>query len=270
MGKGVRWDGATVVITGASRGIGRAVAIAATRRGSNVGLIARDEAELQAALAECAGRGAYEVADVADGPALAAAVERLEARLGPTDVMVANAGIVQYGAFADLSAEEAERVITINVMGQVHAFRAVVPGMVERRRGHLVSMGSIAGRIGTPFEAIYAASKFANVGLAEALVTELAPYGIGVSIINPGPVLTDFGERRGHVYDRAAPKPVSAETVAAAVIEAVDKGQLEKYVPPILRPAVPVRHLLPRLFRRGTAMSMRREVAADRAKRGGP
>jgi short-subunit dehydrogenase len=181
---------------------------------------------------------------------------------------VANAGIGQYGAFADVTAEEAERVIAVNVLGQIHALRAVVPGMIERRRGHLVSMASIAGRIGTPFESVYAASKFANVGLAEALVTELAPYGIGVSIINPGPVATDFGAARGHVYDRPRPKPVPPEVVAAAVIEAVEAGSLERYVPAMLRPAVPVRHLLPRVFRWGTGRSMAREVRADVAKRG--
>jgi short-subunit dehydrogenase len=195
-------------------------------------------------------------------------VARLEDELGPTDVLVANAGIGQYGAFADVTAEEAERVITVNVLGQIHALRAVVPGMIERRRGHLVSMASIAGRIGTPFESVYAASKFANVGLAEALVTELAPYGIGVSIINPGPVATDFGEVRGHVYDRPRPKPVPREAVADAVIKAVEGRSLERYVPASLRPAVPIRHLLPRFFRWGTAKSMGREIAADRALRG--
>jgi short-subunit dehydrogenase len=257
------------LITGASRGIGEATAVAAAAKGARVGLIARDEADLQRVLARTGGRGAYAVADVSDGPTVAEAIARLEAELGPTDVLVANAGIGAYGAFADLTAEEAERVITVNVLGQVHALRAVVPGMIARRRGHIVSMGSIAGRIGTPFEAIYAASKFANVGLAEALVTELAPYGIGVSMIQPGPVATDFGRARGHEYDRARPKPVSAETVAASVIRAVEGGRLEQYLPGSLRPAVAVRHLLPGFFRWGTARSMAKELAADVAQRGG-
>jgi short-subunit dehydrogenase len=264
----VGWSGSTVIITGASRGIGAATARAAAAQGARVGLLARAEGDLQEVLASIGGQGAYVVADVVDGPAVALAIGRLEAQLGPTDILVANAGIGQYGAFADVTAEEAERVITVNVLGQIHAMRAVVPGMIERRRGHLVSMGSIAGRIGTPFESVYAASKFANVGLAEALVTELAPYGIGVSIINPGPVATDFGEARGHVYDRPRPKPVPAEQVADAVIKAVEGRSLERYVPARLRPAVPVRHLLPRLFRWGTAKSMSRELAADRARRG--
>ena len=88
----------------------------------------------------------------------------------------------------------------MNVLGTVHAIRAVVPGMIQRRRGHIVTMGSIAGRIGSPFEAIYAASKFAAVGLTEALVVELEPYGIGVSMVQPGPVATDFGAARGKAF----------------------------------------------------------------------
>jgi short-subunit dehydrogenase len=263
------WSGSTAIITGASRGIGAATAVAAAAKGARVGLIARDESDLREVLAATGGRGACAVADVRDGDAVHAAIATLEAELGPTDILVANAGIGQYGAFADVTAEEAQRVIEVNVLGQIYALQAVVPGMIERRRGHIVSMASIAGRLGTPFESVYAASKFANVGLAEALVTELRPYGIGVSIINPGPVATDFGAARGHVYDRPRPKPVPPEDVATAVIKAVEGGSLERYVPAMLRPAVPIRHLLPRFFRWGTAKSMSRELAADLAKRGG-
>jgi short-subunit dehydrogenase len=262
------WDGATAIITGASRGIGAATAVAAVAKGSRVGLIARDEGDLQAVLESTGGRGAYAVADVRDAAATTAAVAQLEAELGPTDILVANAGIGQYGAFADVTADEARRVLEVNVLGQIHALQAVVPGMIERRRGHVVSMASIAGRLGTPYESVYAASKFANVGLAEALVTELRPYGIGVSIINPGPVATDFGAARGHAYDRPRPRPVPPEAVAGAVIAAVERGSLERYVPALLRPAVPIRHLLPRFFRWGTARSMGREIAADLAQRG--
>lgn len=263
----MEWRGATAVITGASRGIGRAVAIAAAREGAAVGLIARSEDELAETLAAAGGRGAVAVADVADGDAVAGAIARLESTLGPTDVLVANAGIGAYGAFADLSAEEAERVVSVNVLGQVHALRAVVPGMISRRRGHIVTMGSIAGRIGSPFEAIYAASKFANVGLSEALAVELEPYGIGVSIVNPGPVATGFGEARGHPYDRKRPRAVPPEDVARAVVRAVAKDRHEQYVPAMLQPAVPIRHLLPPLFRFGTKRSFTREIAEDRARR---
>jgi short-subunit dehydrogenase len=264
---GVDWAGATTVITGASRGIGRAVAVAAAGKGARIGLIARNEADLRGVLADAGGAGAIAVADVADPGELAGAIAALEAELGPTDVLVANAGIGAYGAFADLTAEELEHIVRVNVLGTAHAIRAVVPGMIERRRGHIVTIGSIAGRIGSPFEAIYSATKFAGVGLTEALVVELEPYGIGVSLVNPGPVATSFGEARGHPYDRGRPKPVPAEQVAVAVIKAVTDHKHEQYVPTWFRPAVVTRHLIPPMFRMGSKRSFTRELRDDMAKR---
>jgi short-subunit dehydrogenase len=263
----MRWGGSTVVITGASRGIGAAVARAASAEGATVGLIARDEADLESVLASCGGRGAIAVADVADPDALTIAMGQLETQIGVPDILVANAGIGQYGAFADTTAEEIERVIRVNVLGTAHAIRLVVPGMIERRRGHIVTLGSIAGRLGSPFEAVYSASKFAGVGLTEALVVELEPYGIGVSMVNPGPVATHFGEARGHPYDRARPKAVPAEQVAAAVIAAVEGDKHEQYVPRSFRGAVVARHTLPSLFRWGSRRSFTKELAEDRTSR---
>jgi 3-oxoacyl-[acyl-carrier protein] reductase len=261
------WAGKVAVITGASRGIGRAVAVAAADKGASVGLIARSADDLAAVLAEVGGRGAVAVADVGDPDALTAAITSVEGELGPVDVLVANAGIGQYGAFADVTAEEIERLVRVNVLGTMHAIRAVVPGMISRRRGHIVTIGSIAGRIGSPFEALYSATKFAGVGLTEALVVELEPYGIGVSLVNPGPVTTEFGAARGHPYDRDRPRPVPAEQVAAAVIAAVEDGRHEQYVPGWFRQAVVTRHLLPPLFRSGSRRSFTAELAKDRATR---
>lgn len=263
----MRWAGTTTVITGASRGIGRSVALAAAAKGARVGLIARDESDLEAVLAEAGGAGAIAVADVGVPEQLQSALDALAAELGAPDVLVANAGIGSYGAFADLTADDAERIVRVNVLGTVHAIRAVVPGMIERRRGHIVTLGSIAGRLGSPFEAIYAATKFAGVGLTEALVVELEPYGIGVSMVNPGPVATHFGEARGHPYDRKRPKPVPPEQVAKAVIKAVEGRRHEQYVPAMFRPAVITRHVLPPVFRWGSKRTFRRELAEDRAKR---
>jgi short-subunit dehydrogenase len=267
----IELTGAVVAVTGASRGIGRAVARAALGRGAKVGLIARDRADLDAVLAPItAGRGGHGFvapADVGDRDAVFAAMASIAAELGPIDVLVANAGIGAYGAFADVDVAEVERLLRTNVLGTVHAIHAVLPGMLARRRGHIVTVGSIAGRIGSPFEAAYSASKFAQVGLTEAIAVELAPYGIGVSMVQPGPVATDFGAARGHPYDRDRPKPVPPERVADDVIRAIEGGRLERYVPGWFRPAVVVRHLLPRLYLRGATRSMRRELAADRSAR---
>lgn len=258
-----------VVITGASRGIGRAIALAMAERGARIGLLSRSRDDLEAVERELAGvtTVALAVADVGDPDQLRAGLAELEGELGPIDVLVANAGIGAYGAFVDLDDEEIERVLRVNVLGTVHTIRAVAPGMVARRSGHIVVIGSIAGRIGSPFEAIYAASKFAGVGLTEALSVELHPYGVGVSMVNPGPVDTGFGEARGHPYDRERPRPIPTDVVAAAVLDCIDHGRLERTVPRSLAAAVVVRHLVPPLFRWGSRRAMRRELAADATRR---
>src|SRR5207248_8598219 len=224
-----------VIVTGASRGIGAAVASAVVAKGAAAGLIARTGGDLEDVLAQLGHRGAAATADVADPVALARAIAALEAELGPIDVLVANAGIGAYGPFADIEADEMERLVKVNVLGTMYVIRNVLPGMIARRRGHIVTIGSIAGRIGSPFEAAYSATKFAAVGLTEALAVEVEPYGIGVSVVNPGPVASSFGEARGHPYDRDRPKPAAAEDVATAVVDAIEGDKHELYVPPWLR-----------------------------------
>jgi short-subunit dehydrogenase len=256
-------DGAVVIVTGASRGIGAATAKAMAARGARVGLIARSADELDDVLAAVGGTGVASTADVSDRAATIAAIEEVEAALGPVDVLVANAGIGAYGPLVDMSYEEIDRVVAVNVLGTMYAIRAVLPGMIARRRGHIVTIGSIAGRIGSPFEAVYSATKFAGVGLTEAFAVEVAPYGVGVSLVNPGVVATEFGAARGHPYDRERPKPISAEAVADGVVAAIEGGTAESFVPKWFRPAVITRHLLPPLFRWGTARSFRDELRAD-------
>jgi 3-oxoacyl-[acyl-carrier protein] reductase len=258
-----------VVITGASRGIGRAVAEAAAARGAHLGLLARsaDElAELQRALSDQT-RVAVAVADVADPPAVRAALTSLEAELGSIDALVANAGIGQYGAFVDIEPEELERLVRVNVLGVMHTIQAVAPGMIARRRGSIVTIASIAGRVGVPFEALYSATKFAVVGLTEALAVELHPYGISVSMVNPGPVDTDFFEARGAAYARPRPKAVPVSDVVDAVMALLDSGRLERHVPRWLGGSVVVRHVLPPLLSWGTRQSFRKELAEDVEKR---
>jgi len=259
--------GSVVVVTGASRGIGRAVAIQAAAKGARLGLVARSQEELDETLAAIGGNGVTASADVGDHAQVAAAIATIEQALGPVDCLVANAGIGAYAAFADETPEHMEQLLRVNVLGTMHAVHAVLPGMIRRRRGQLVALGSIAGKIGAPFEAIYSASKFAQVGLMESLAVELSPYGIGVATVNPGPVATDFFDARGHAYDRTTPKQVTPERVADAVLRALETGRSEQVVPRWLGQAVVFRHLVPPLYRWGARRSFRGELAEDQAKR---
>ena len=274
------------VVTGASRGIGASVARLASARGASVGLIARSADELEALVVELGGRGepggpggpdgpgvsggprvAAAVADVGERAQLEAALDELAAKLGPVDVLVNNAGIGAYGPFAEVDVAEVERLMRVNYLGTVYGTRHVLPGMIERRRGHIVTIGSIAGRLGAPFEAAYSASKFAQVGLTEALAIELSAFGIGVSMVNPGPVATHFFDARGHAYARRVPRPVPPERVARAVIAVVEGKRLERIVPRWLGQALVTRHVAPRLYGSGTRRSFRRELADWAARR---
>jgi short-subunit dehydrogenase len=249
----MNWNGAVAVVTGASRGIGREVALMAAAKGAKLGLIARNRPDLEMVLGEIGGRGAVATADVADRGETERALAEITAALGPVDILVNNAGIGAWGRVVDTPAEEFERLIRVNYFSCVYATKAVLPSMLERKRGHIVNLASIAGRIGAPLEAAYSGSKFAMVGFTEALAFEVGPLGIGVSMVNPGPVETDFFDTRGHAYEGNYPRPVSAQRVAHSVIEVVEHDGLERIIPRSLRPAVVVRHMLPPLYRRGTA-----------------
>ncbi len=252
--KGMTWAGATVVVTGASRGIGAAVVSAALERGARVGAISRTPV----------GTVPWQAADVGDRAQVTAAITALERELGPTDILVANAGIGAYGAFKDIDVDEIERLVQVNYLGTVYPIKAVLPGMIERGRGHVVIVASVAGRFGSPFEAAYSATKFAQVGLGEALSVELSASGVGVSIVDPGVVDTAFFETRGHPFDRSFPKLIPAARVADAVVRAVERDQLEAFVPRPFAVAVAVRHLAPALYAWGTRRAFRRELGAGR------
>jgi 3-oxoacyl-[acyl-carrier protein] reductase len=263
-------NGVVVVVTGASRGIGRAVAVEAARRGAYVGLLARSEDDLarlqEALVAESPGghgQHAYVVADVADREGVTKALARLEAVLGPTGILVNNAGIGAYSAVAETDANVFEEMVRVNYLGCVWPTLAVLPGMLRRGGGHIVNVASIAGRIGAPFEAAYSASKFAAVGFTESLAVEAAPFGVSVSHVDPGAVATEFFERRGHPYARSRPRPVPATRVAAAVLEVVERNRsAERIVPPVLRPAYLLKTLFPALARTGTQRAFSKELAA--------
>jgi short-subunit dehydrogenase len=260
----VKLKNKVVLISGASRGIGAEVARQAVGRGARVGLLARSGADLARLQAELGSSAASATADVLDVEQLQTAVASVADALGPIDVVVANAGIGLYGTFLDAKVEDLARVMETNYLGTVHLLKAVLPAMVERRQGHVAIVGSIAGRIGSPFEAGYSASKFAQTALAEALSVELAPHGIGVSLVSPGPVSTSFFEARGHAYDRPRPKPATAAKAAQVILDAVEHDKPDVFVSGFMHQALISKTLFPPLFRWGTSRAFAKELSAIR------
>lgn len=254
----MKWSGAVVAVTGASRGIGAEVARQAAARGARVGLLARNADELAALAAELPTESLVVPVDVTKPKDLVAALRQVRDELGPIDVLVNNAGIGAYGPFVEGGADQLAQLWPINVAAVANAMAEVLPDMQTRGSGVIVNMTSIAGRIGAPGEAAYCASKFAVIGLSETIRAEVADSGVKICLINPGPVATAFGEARGHPYDRSFPKPVSATHVAKRTIRSIERGTPEIYIPRWLRPSLIVKNLAPPLFDRGVRPEARR------------
>lgn len=256
----MEWAGSVAVITGASRGIGAATARAAAAKGATLGLIARSADGLEQVLAACGGRGIAIAADVADRAAVTEAIDAIQGAHGRVDILVNNAGVGAYGPFADADLDAIERMLRVNYLGTVYATRAVLPGMLERGRGHLVMVNSIAGRVGAPLEAGYSASKFAMTGFGDAVSIEVARAGVGVSTIHPGPVETEFFATRGVPYRRKRPRPVSAELIARRIVSLVERDGGEAFVPRWLRVPWIARTILPPAYRTGIRRAFRDEL----------
>jgi len=210
-----------VVVTGASGGIGRALAIELGSIGRRVGLIARRERELGETFDLVRSRGGQAfaaTADVGDREALRDAIGAIESALGPTQVLVANAGFGAPTHLDPLNIEDVERTFRVNVMGVIYAVEAVLPGMLARSDGHLVAISSLAAFKGFPGESAYCASKAAVNTYMEGLRIALRPRGVSVATVCPGFVDTSIAP-----MDAAAtPFLMSAEAAARKIARVVD------------------------------------------------
>ncbi len=215
----------TLILTGAGRGIGRATALALAARGDRLGLIDRDPEGL-ASLAEVL-RGAGQtkfltaVADVSQAGAVQAAVAEFERAHGPTDTLVACAGVGMISNVHDLKTAGLRTMLEVNVLGVAHAIEAVLPGMMERGRGHIVGIASVAGFRGMPWMPGYSASKAALATYLEALRPALKRRGVRITTVHPGFV------RTGMTVETPFARPVpmlEAEQAAAYLVRAIDRG----------------------------------------------
>lgn len=191
-------DGRTALVTGASRGIGAAIARQLDAAGANLILASRsgDDLGIPGAVAR--------PSDVRDRAALAAIVADGVERFGGIDILVVNAGVGAYGPIMDLPEDQLDEMIEVNVRGAINAVRAALPHLVQSDAADLVMVASEAGRRGLPNEAVYCASKFAQVGLTAALDHELREQGVRCTNVCPGGVHTDFAMGRGRTPDMPA------------------------------------------------------------------
>lgn len=188
-------NGKTAIVTGAGRGIGRATAIALAKEGVNVGLVGLTLSNLEKVageLREFNVKVAVATADVADLESITTAVEKIRGELGAVDILINNAGTAKFGGFLDLSPEEWENIIKVNLMGVYNTTRAVLPEMIERKAGDIVNISSSAGQKGAPVTSAYSASKFGVLGLTESLALEVRKHNIRVVGLTPSTVVTDL------------------------------------------------------------------------------
>jgi short-subunit dehydrogenase len=245
--------GASVLITGASAGIGRAAAAAFAKEGARLVLAARrrDRLEEVAATARALGGEALVVeTDVSDRRQVESAVGAAMSAFGRLDILINNAGIGYFGLLEQTPVEEIETLWAVNMMGTIYATQAVIPRMRKQGGGHIINVASVAGKRGNPGNSVYCATKFAMVGLSEALRAELLGSGIDVSVICPIGTLTEFREASAARSKRDHPiiGPMqTAEQVARAIVRCAKQPRPEVIVYPPARLLVLMNALSPRL-----------------------
>jgi NAD(P)-dependent dehydrogenase (short-subunit alcohol dehydrogenase family) len=256
-------SGKVAVVTGGGRGIGKALSRSLAREGVLVAIADLDGAVAQQAAAEIGGGAIGLALDVTDRPAFTAALDGIEARLGPIDVLVNNAGIMPIGPFEEETDATAIRQLELNLHAVIHGSKEAIRRMKPRGSGHIVNVASIAGKFGAPGGATYSACKHGVVGLSESIRAELYDTGVEVHVVMPAFVNTELiaGTKELKGVKRSSP-----EDVAEAVVEALKTGRFEVFVPKSLVGLVRSAALSPRALSEwlGRKMSSSSLLEADR------
>lgn len=257
--------GRTVLLTGATGGLGRAIARALAARGAKLSLSGRRAEALEELAAELPGDGHQTLpADLAEP----GAAEKLAAEAGEVDALVANAGLPGTGRLSEFSSEQVVRTLRVNLEAPMLLARALEPRMVERGGGHMVFIASLSGKAPSPRSSVYNATKFGLRGFALGLRADLAPQGVGVSLVSPGFI------REAGMFADAGTKPPpgmgtgTPEQVGAAVVHAIERNKTEVAVAPLQQRFLAHFALAsPGIAVRATSGSMAQKTAADLASR---
>lgn len=208
------------LITGAGKGIGKAVALALAAEGVNVALLARTKTDLEQVAKEIEPYGVKTVivtADIADIGSVNQAVNTVLGEFKTIDILINNAGIGKFGKFLDLAPQDFENIIKVNLFGIYYATRAVLPGMIEQQGGDIINISSTAGLKGAAITSAYSASKFAVMGLTESLMQEVRKHNIRVTALTPSTVATDMAINL-NLTDGNPEKVMQAEDIAEVIV----------------------------------------------------
>jgi 3-oxoacyl-[acyl-carrier protein] reductase len=228
--------GKVALITGASRGIGFAIAHRLGRMRARVSICGRDQAKLEESASSLRGEGIETLAvqaDVKQGEQISSLVQKTHRELGPIDILVNNAGIGLFGPFHEFGETEWDRVMDTNLKSVFLMCRAVAPEMIRRQTGHIINISSLAGKSSFANGAIYCASKWGLLGLSGSMAEDLRGYGIRVSAICPGSVATEFSGQSGKDRSKSLQPDDIAHAVAALVTQAAGSFISEVHIRPI-------------------------------------
>ncbi|RYJ40605.1 3-ketoacyl-(Acyl-carrier-protein) reductase [Flavobacterium anhuiense] len=207
-------------ITGAGKGIGKAVAIALAKEGVNLILVSRTKSDIDQLAEETAKLGVKTLAlsaDVSDINSINAAAEKAIAEFKHIDILINSAGIASFGKFLELEPEAWERIIQVNLMGTYYTTRAIIPNMIERQTGDIINISSTAGLNGNALTSAYSASKFAVLGLTDSLMQEMRKHNIRVTALTPSTVATDMAKDL-NLTDGNPEKVMQSEDMADLII----------------------------------------------------
>ena len=251
------------MVTGASSGIGRSTALAFAREGASLVLLARNRGRLEDLAGEIRdhwGRESLVISlDVRSPVDIKKCIPQIMDRFGWIDFLINSAGVIFYKPFLELGPQELDEMMAVNYFGAVCCIQAVLPGMLRRRLGTIVNIGSTAGRRGFPMETGYCASKFALAGFSEALRVELLGTGVGLSLISPGVVDTPMAAGFLKIPGiREQIRPLTSEQVADSVLDAVTRKRVEISLPFKARIIIGLNHIAPGLADRLIRRNMNR------------
>lgn len=213
--------GKVAFVTGAGRGIGKAVAIALANEGVNIGLLARTESALKEVVSEVGGLGvkaAYAAVDISSQEEVEQAIKKITGELGTADILINNAGIGKFESLLEMDPQEWKRIIDVNLMGPYYVTKAVLPQLIEKNGGDIINISSTNGLSGAATSSAYSASKFGVIGLTESLAQEVRRNNIRVTALTPSTVATELAVKTNLIAENNDEKYMQPEDIAEFIV----------------------------------------------------